>query len=164
MLCNISLPKKPDSSEVTTCHVLCTHTHIHGGWQTHMFQPDTRVLPPYQSFEWLRTQLLVSVDRVEEVKIATACRGPTAPTAPTPASVYWNFKKTQRVWALGCLSPRCSLNHWGTFGLSMHEKVLSTSTLEKAFKKKTIQHPTSATSLNASSRIRVSSCKLSGCL
>ena len=46
----------------------------------------------------------------------------------------------KRAWALGCLSPRCMLNHWRAIGLSLHEKVLSTSTLEKTFKKKAIQY------------------------
>ncbi len=70
----------------------------------------------------------------------SVCKGSAA---PNPALVYWNFKKAQRAWALGCLSPHCLLNHWRAIGLSMHEKVLSTSTLEKAFKKKKnpIQHP-----------------------
>lgn len=57
------------------------------------------------------------------------------PAAPNPALVCWNFKKAQRAQTLGCLSPHCLLNHWGTIGLSMHEKVLSASTLQRALKK-----------------------------
>lgn len=46
-----------------------------------------------------------------------------------------NVNRAQRAPALGCLSPHCLLNHWGTIGLWMHEEVLSAGTLEKAFKK-----------------------------
>lgn len=73
-----------------------------------------------------------------------------------------NFNRARRVPALGCHSPPCLLNHWGTVGLWMHEEVLSAGTLEKAFKKKNIQP--SMTPANPSPRMQIYFCERSGCL
>lgn len=63
------------------------------------------------------------------------CKGLTQTLLCFVFFFYLYFNRAQRVLALGCLSPPCLLNHWGTIGLWMHEEVLSAGTLEKAFKK-----------------------------
>lgn len=107
----------------------CTYSAV--GKLSHSSQPlmsgsliSSRIL-------WIQGRL--SGDQVGQVKIAIVC---SDHAAPNPALVYWYFKKAQRAEAPGCLSSHCLLNHWRDVGLSMHEKVLSTSTLKKASKMK----------------------------
>lgn len=156
MICNHLLQKKKKNQ---TFSFMPGHVRIHTEQLVNSHIPFRRLCLAALSVVWMSSIKRLCFRRSGWRGEDYVCKGPAV---PNPALVHWNFKKAQTARALGCLSSHCLLNHWRAIGLSMHEKVLSTSTLQKALKKN-FNIQTSTTPLDASPRIQVYFCELQGC-